>query len=248
MRNPGKYLLAAAVVMSVLVAAPLAMGAGEGKPVDGGARNPSNDATQNYTRETEIIANVATYGTRQSNKSTTGGGAIYGCRATVPSTNTCVRASNLSNGQAFSFSTNGGPQVGRIESGNKNAAPFTTNATGVATGLNADKVDGKDAADITTDAVQASNLFATVTGTTGVIVHQRGSNGAARDSAGVYRVSFPNNDVSACAANVTPSSATPATATTEIVNAHEVRVRTFVDGTDGVPAADDVNFNLTVTC
>ena len=32
---------------------------------------------------------------------------------------------------------------------NPNAAPFTTNAHGVATGLNADKVDGKSAADIT---------------------------------------------------------------------------------------------------
>ena len=41
MRNPGKYLLAAAVVTSVLVAAPLALGAGEGRPLDGGARNPS---------------------------------------------------------------------------------------------------------------------------------------------------------------------------------------------------------------
>jgi hypothetical protein len=248
MRNPGKYLLAAAVVMSVLVAAPLAMGAGEGKPIDGGARNPSDDATQNYTRETEIIADVATYGTRQSNKSATGGGAIYGCRAAAPSKNTCVRASNLSSGQAFSFSSATGAQVGRIESGNKNAAPFTTNATGVATGLNADKVDGKDAGDITTDAVQAANLFATVSGATGNIAHQRGSNGAARDGVGVYRVSFPNNDVSTCAANVTPSSATPATATTQIVDAHQVRVRTFVDDAAGVPAAEDVDFNLTVTC
>ena len=114
MRNPAKYLLAGAVVTAVLVSAPLALGAGEGKPLDGGARNPSNDASQNFTRETEIIADVPTYSTRQSNKSTTGGGAIYGCRATAPSANTCVRASNLSNGQAFSFSANGGSQVGRI--------------------------------------------------------------------------------------------------------------------------------------
>ena len=75
MRNPGRYLLAAAVVTSVLVAAPLALGAGEGRPLDGGARNPSDDARQNYTRETEIIADVGTYATRQSNKSATGGGA-----------------------------------------------------------------------------------------------------------------------------------------------------------------------------
>ena len=43
MRNPGKYLLAGCVVTSVLVAAPLALGAGEGQPMDGGARNPSNN-------------------------------------------------------------------------------------------------------------------------------------------------------------------------------------------------------------
>ena len=52
------------------------------------------------------------YGTRQSNKSDDGGGAIYGCRATNTASNTCVRATNLANGQAFSFNANGGNQVG----------------------------------------------------------------------------------------------------------------------------------------
>jgi len=245
MRNPGKYLLAAAVVTSILVAAPLAMGAGEGKPLDGGARNPSDDARQNYTRETEIIANVATYGTRQSNKHPQGGGAIYGCRATAPSANTCVRASNLSNGQAFSFSSQGGAQVGRIESGNRNAAPFTTNATGVATGLNADKVDGKDASDLTSDAVQAANLYATVSAA-GNVVSNRGSNGAARDAAGVYRVSFPNTNITQCAYTATAASATPVIATVEPVNEHQVRVRTFTQA-DTETAADSP-FHLTVTC
>lgn len=249
MRNPAKYLLAGGVVTAVLVSAPLALGAGEGKPLDGGARNPSNDATQNFTRETEIIADVPTYSTRQSNKSTTGGGAIYGCRATAPSANTCVRASNLSNGQAFSFSANGGSQVGRIESSNRNAAPFTTNATGVATGLNADKVDGKDASEITSDAVQAANLFARVGGTAGTLGANRGSNGAARDAVGIYRVSFPNVDITSCAYTATPASPTPATATVEPVDAHIVRVRTFADdATTGVPAAADADFHLSVTC
>ena len=59
MRNPGKYLLAGCVVTSVLVAAPLALGAGEGKPVNGGARNPSNNASQAYTQETQIISNLS---------------------------------------------------------------------------------------------------------------------------------------------------------------------------------------------
>ena len=78
------------------------------------------------------LANNSTYGTRQSNKSTRGGGAIYGCRART-GTNACLRGSNLSNGRAFSFQTNSGTEVGRID-GPATAAPFTTSATGVATG------------------------------------------------------------------------------------------------------------------
>jgi hypothetical protein len=248
MRNPGKYLLAAAVVMSVLVAAPLALGAGEGQPLDGGARNPSDDARQNYTRETEIIADVATYGTRQSNKSATGGGAIYGCRATATASRACVRASNLADGLAFSFRSNGGNQVGRIESGNVNAAPFTTNATGVATGLNADRVDSKSASDLTTDAVQAANLFARIGGASGTLGANRGATTAARTAAGVYTVTFSAN-IGSCAYNATPASATPATATVEPIDANNLRVRTFADdGVSGVPAAADSDFHLTVTC
>ena len=245
MRNPGKYLLAAAVVTSVLVAAPLAVGAGEGRPLDGGARNPSEDARQNYTRETEIIANVPTYGTRQSNKSATGGGAIYGCRAAVPSTNTCVRATNLANGQAFSFSTNGGPQVGRIESANRQAAPFTTNATGVATGLNADQVDGKSASEITDDA-RNNNLVAAVTAG-GTLSTARGATSATDEGTGVTLVAF-NRNVTACAYNATViGDATSAGfASVEPVGTQSLRVRTF-DQAGANPAADRA-FHLTAIC
>jgi hypothetical protein len=243
MRNPSKYLLAAAVTTSILVAAPLAMGAGEGTPLKGGDRNPSPDARKSYTKETQVIADVATYGTRQSNKSTTGGGAIYGCRAVRASANTCVRASNLADGQAFSFSTNGGASVGRIESANKAAAPFTTNATGVATGLNADQVDGKSASEIASDAVQSSNLFARVGGAAGTLGSNRGATGAAHDATGVYRVAF-TADISACAYTATEASAVAGQATVEGVDAHQVRVRTF----DDTAAPTDRDFHLTVTC
>jgi hypothetical protein len=247
MRNPGKYLLAASVVMAVLVGAPLALGAGEGRPLDGGARNPSDDARQNYTRETEIIADVATYGTRQSNKSATGGGAIYGCRATGASARACVRASNLADGLAFSFATRGAT-VGRIEGANAAAKPFTTNATGVADGLNADRVDSKSASDLTTDAVQAANLFARIGGASGTLGANRGATTAARTAAGVYTVTFSAN-IGSCAYNATPASATPATATVEPIDANNLRVRTFADdGVSGVPAAADSDFHLTVTC
>ena len=202
MRNPGKYLLAGCVVTSVLVAAPLALGAGEGQPMDGGARNPSNNSSQAYTQETQIISNVSTYGTRQSNKSDDGGGAIYGCRATNTSSNTCVRATNLANGQAFSFNANGGNQVGSITSSNKNAAPFTTNATGVATGLNADQVDGQSASQIqtaaSTAAVTSANKFAVINGASGGLATGRGVTSAAHTSTGVYTVTAAEN-ISACA-------------------------------------------------
>jgi hypothetical protein len=243
MRNPGKYLLAAAVVTSILVAAPLALGAGEGRPLDGGARNPSNDTRQNYTRETQIIANVPTYGTRQSNKSSTGGGAVYGCRATAASGRGCLRATNLADGLGFSLAGKG-PVVGRIEASSATAKPFTTNATGVATGLNADQVDGKSASDITTDAVAASNLFARVGGTSGTLGANRGAT-AATGSAGVYTVTF-GRDVSSCASTATAAGATPIIATVENVagTPAAVTVRTFAVG--GAAAASD--FQLTVTC
>jgi hypothetical protein len=52
-----------------------------------------------------------------------------------------------------------GKEGGRIQVGDTTGAPLTTNATGVATGLNADKVDGKDATDF---AAAGDLLFAPV--------------------------------------------------------------------------------------
>jgi hypothetical protein len=104
------------------------------------------------TKETEIISNNSGgYATRQSNKSTSGGAAIYGCR-TTPGTKPCLRVNNLSTGFAFEFNANGAQSAGLITVGSGGDAkrPFTTNATGVATGLNADRVDGADAAALKT--------------------------------------------------------------------------------------------------
>jgi len=96
------WLAASAMVLAICVA-PFALAAGENTPVKGGARNPSPNASQAYTKETQIIANTSTYGTRQSNKSDNGGGAIYGCRSKAggsPKANEpCVRASNLADGR-----------------------------------------------------------------------------------------------------------------------------------------------------
>jgi hypothetical protein len=240
-RANGPWILASALLVALMVA-PFAGAFGEGNNVRGGSRHPSPDARRAYTKETEIIANVNTYGTRQSNKSTNGGGAVYGCRSAAGGTpkgnEPCVRASNLTNGRAFEFNANGGTEVGAI-TGPATAAPFTTTATGVATGLNADKVDGKDATDL-----QAK--FATVTGADGALGAARGATSSSRASAGVYNVVF-DADVSKCSRTATIAGATPGTITTDAgANAQTVPVRTF--DTAVAPAATDHSFNLTVTC
>ena len=240
-RANGPWILASALLVALLVA-PLAGAFGEGNSVRGGARNPSPDSRRAYTKETQIIANVNSYGTRQSNKSNNGGGAVYGCRSAAGGTpkgnEPCVRASNLADGRAFEFNANGGTEVGAI-TGPAAAAPFTTTATGVATGLNADKVDGKDATDL-----QAK--FATVTGADGSLGSNRGATSSSRASAGVYNVVF-DADVSKCSRTATIAGATPGTITTDAgANAQTVTVRTF--DTAVAPAATDHSFNLTVTC
>jgi hypothetical protein len=241
-QNRGPWILASALLVALLVA-PFAGAFGEGNAVKGGARNPSPDARRAYTKETQIIANVNSYGTRQSNKSNNGGGAVYGCRSgaggTAKGNEPCLRASNLAAGRAFEFNTNSGTEVGQI-TGPATAAPFTTTATGVATGLNADKVDGKDATDL-----QAK--FATVNGADGAVGSNRGvaTSGSGRASAGVYNVVF-DADVSKCSRTATIAGATPGFITTDAgANAQTITVRTFaIDGT----TASDRSFNLTVTC
>ena len=240
-RANGPWILASALLVALMVA-PFAGAFGEGNNVRGGARNPSSDARRAYTKETEIIANLSTYGTRQSNKSTNGGGAVYGCRSgaggTPKGNEPCVRASNLEAGRAFEFNSNSGTEVGAI-TGPATAAPFTTTATGVATGLNADKVDGKDATDL-----QAK--FATVTGTDGSLGSNRGATSSSRASAGVYNVVF-DADVSKCSRTATIAGATPGFITTDGgANAQTITVRTF--DTAAPPVAADQSFNLTVTC
>ena len=63
----------AAVVCSLILAIGIpsvAVGFGEGRSLLRGKRNPSSNSNLALSTETEIIANSATYGTRQSNKRT----------------------------------------------------------------------------------------------------------------------------------------------------------------------------------
>ena len=242
-------IIAGAALLAVCVA-PFALAAGEGRPITGGARNPSSNASQSYTRETQIIANNSTYGTRQSNKSDNGGGAIYGCRSgeggSGKGNEPCIRSNNLAKGYAFEFATAGA--VGgslTVGGGGDGAKPFTTNATGVATGLNADRVDSKSAADIVSDA-QAQNRFAQVTaaGKTGA---SRGVDSAAHESTGIYRVAF-TGDVTNCAysATVVEDGTQQGFATVQPVDAQTLRVRVRQASADN-PLADR-GFHLTVVC
>jgi hypothetical protein len=241
-RANGPWILASALLVALLVA-PFAGAFGEGNNVRGGARNPSPDSRKAYTKETQIIANVSTYGTRQSNKSSNGGGAVYGCRSATGGTpkgnEPCLRASNLTNGRAFEFNANGGTEVGAI-TGPATAAPFITTAKGVATGLNADQVDGKSADEITA-AAQAR--FANVTGATGALGDQRGATASARSATGIYSVDF-NADVSKCARTATITGTDAGQVTTAATDADTVAVRTF----DGTGTAADRSFDLVVTC
>ncbi len=254
MHTRTKALLGATTL--VLVAAPLALGAGEGAPLGGGARNPSPNASIEYVRETQIIADNQTYGTRQSNKSTNGGGAIYGCRSlpggTPANNEPCIRSNNLNTGLAFEFESNGtigGTISTRPGDGSK---PFITNATGVATGLNADRVDGKHVEDIVKDAAiatQALNPLALVRAD-GAAVRTRGveTNGVSRSAAGNYDVRF-TGDLSTCALAATITGTDPGqVAVTPVVAADKktttVDVRTF-DGSGAVAAR---GFHMHANC
>jgi hypothetical protein len=199
----------AAVVCSLILAIgvpSVAMGFGEGRTLLLGKRNPSSNGGLALNSETEIIANTSTYGTRQSNKKDgDGGGAIYGCRSSLGN-EPCIRSNNLKGGRAFEFVTVGA-EAGRIETGSTTGAPFTTNATGVATGLNADKVDGKDAADFApaadVTALAGSILFAQVGADGSLGANRRGATTATKGTGNTYTVTF-NRDVSKCSFTASP--------------------------------------------
>lgn len=151
-------------VLAVAVS-PFALAA-TGSNLREGVRNgTATSETQIISRVDASTARTGGYSTRQSNLSTSGGGAIYGCRSGAGSTtsnppqNPCIRSNNLAAGQAFEFNTSSGSQVGTITAGagGDTKKPFTTNATGVATGLNADRVDGFNADQLVAAAVNQVN-------------------------------------------------------------------------------------------
>lgn len=251
-----RHLLAIPIV-ALLLASPFALAAGEGSPLLGGKRNPSQNQTQELAAETEIIAHNATYGTRQSNKSDNGGGAIYGCRSrdggTPKDQEPCIRANNLSSGLAFEYETNGtlGGTILSAKPGD-GAKPFITNATGVATGLNADRVDSKSVDDIVKDAVAAASAltsFAQVA-TDGTLGSQRGvasvrKTGLPVLGPGTYEVVF-KEDVSKCALNATQATNASSGAVSVALGSDKKTATVVTRSNSGAEA--DRPFHLTATC
>jgi hypothetical protein len=146
-----RTVLAAAGIS--LVAAPIALAV----PIQGGQRNPTSHNLA-FSRQTQVWASNSAYALRVSNLGT-GGAVIDGCR-NLPAGPACVQVVGLKTGPVFSF-VGGGSVGGTISMTNPNAAPFTTNATGVATGLNANFLQGKQATDFlgaTAQAVDSAKL------------------------------------------------------------------------------------------
>ena len=172
MLHENAKLIAMGGVVLALAVVPLSRAEAPDVPVAQAAAIAAGDPLRAEVRngttakETEIIGrfNASTgskggYVTRQSNTQTgarAGGGAIYGCRGAAGGTASgsapCLRSVNLAAGLAFEFSSAGGVAgliaVGDGTTPSPSARPFTTNANGVATGLNADRVDSLNAADI----------------------------------------------------------------------------------------------------
>jgi hypothetical protein len=213
-------VLAAGVL--ALVASPLAVAASGS--LQGGKRNPGHSTTSEFHRETQIIGDIdqgqggvasgtGGYTTRQSNKSSSGGGAIYGCRAHTGK-NACLAGINLSNGTAFQFKSGAdADHVGEIlfsghDKTPSTKPPFVTNGTGLVKNLNADMVDGKSDSDF----VGAGQLLFAVVDDAGKLGNTRGATAASLAGGGTpsYTVAF-NADVSKCAYTATPTSTSAGT-------------------------------------
>lgn len=113
-----------------------------------GQRNPGKGAASATTR---VVSRTSTT-TGQFTNLGTGTGLGTACRTTL-SARPCLRVLNAGTAPAFQFDTTGllGGSI-TVGAGGDGARPFTTNATGVAVGLNADRLDGFDAAALLAEA------------------------------------------------------------------------------------------------
>lgn len=184
-------------------------------PIKGAIHNPASSA---YLRTTGIFANFNSWAMRVQNLGS-GGAGTFGCKA-PGSGAACLAAENTKGGLAFSFATTG-LTGGKILLTNPNGAPFTTNAHGEATGLNANYLQGKTASEFQLANQPAANanalggkpaseyaigglLFADVS--EGKIQHTRGAT-AVSQSGNSFTVTFGSVNVSQCSFTASPAGA-----------------------------------------
>ena len=194
-----------------------------GYAIRGGIHNPARSA---YYRTTGIFSRNGGWTDRVENLGS-GGATLDACHAPAGGLS-CLDGYNLSGGLAFMFNTSG-LNGGEILLSNPNGSPFTTNAHGVATGLNANYLQGVQAAEFQLASKPAANadklggqppssyvgagqlLFAdVVTAPTLKIENTRGAT-AVSQSASAYTVSFGTSNVSKCSYTASPTAAPPAT-------------------------------------
>jgi hypothetical protein len=238
-------VLAVSLIVIGVVVVPLALGSNDGTSLRGGARNPTNNTGLSYSAETQIISSNSSFGTRQSNKGT-GGGAIYGCRS-ASGGNPCIEANNLNSGSAFEFISSG-KTGGSIILSNKSGAPLTTNATGVATGFNANYLEGHQAKEFipatqASSFAQTSQLLFAVVSQTGALGATRGATGASQTGEKTYTVTF-NTSLAKC--SVTASPVGPALTTGSLGVAVSTTNANIAEIT--APSALAQGFNVQVIC
>ncbi|HLI32233.1 MAG TPA: hypothetical protein VKU89_05785 [Solirubrobacteraceae bacterium] len=241
--KPGRRAALFGATAAALAAAPIALAASAsdtppaparaaglqaagGYPIRGGIHNPPYSA---YYRTTGIFSNNGSWTTRTENNGN-GGAIIAGCHA--PSGGLpCLDSDNLSGGLAFTFNTSGNVG-GEILLTNPNGAPFTTNAHGLARGLNANYLEGHHASEfmaanaVPANAANASSLggqpassyvttgtllFAAVgAGRSPGIASTRGATAVNRSegASGVsYTVTFGSSEIASCSYTASPRGA-----------------------------------------
>jgi hypothetical protein len=242
----GAWLIGSSLALALMVT-PFAIGAGEGKPVKLGKRNPPKGASKTPT---QVFAKTkASKYTLQLTNTRLGGAASLRCKSAVTAA-PCLRSSNTAAGRAFFFHSGTGTEVGVIQSGssfatpNPNAKPFVTNATGEATGFNSDKLDGMDAAQIIA-AAQAQNPAGTAPSFAFARVTATGTTDSSR-SQGVSDTNILKGATPGlyCFANLT-SKPKNANVTLDSVPG-EVSVDTEVNAADGCPSPATGNVELVV--
>jgi hypothetical protein len=144
----GRAVVVAGVAIAIGVA-PVALAANSGPSAKaarasgkstlvGGIHNPANSA---FSKTTGLFGNTKGWVARIKNQGA-GGSATLECKSATGGS--CLEANNKSTGFAFDFTTSGSTG-GTIQLKNTEGAPFTTNAHGVATGLNANYLQGREA-------------------------------------------------------------------------------------------------------